>query len=116
MNNITVPDATSKAAEWVAANLGKTATVCVAVVCILAPMLIASPILRTVGFVPLIRAGSIAARVQARIGNVVARRIFATLQSAATRGYGVARVVGVAVPRSVAFYKHGRKKQGSSEG
>ncbi|KAI1197424.1 hypothetical protein F5X97DRAFT_302111 [Nemania serpens] len=52
----------------------------------------ALPILVNLGFGT---AGSIAACVQAMIGNVVAGGIFATLQSAAVLGYGVARVVGV---------------------
>ncbi|KAI6311311.1 hypothetical protein MCOR34_006072 [Pyricularia oryzae] len=60
-----------------------------------APALIALPALSLIGFGasgPI--AGSIAAAVQSGIGSVVAPSLFATLQSAAMGGYGVAAVFG----------------------
>uniref|UniRef100_L7J445 Uncharacterized protein n=1 Tax=Pyricularia oryzae (strain P131) TaxID=1143193 RepID=L7J445_PYRO1 len=56
-----------------------------------APALIALPALSLIGFGA---SGPIAAAVQSGIGSVVAPSLFATLQSAAMGGYGVAAVFG----------------------
>ncbi|KAI1119094.1 hypothetical protein F5Y14DRAFT_396437 [Nemania sp. NC0429] len=85
----------SRAVEAVTGNLGKTGTVTVAVIGILKPMLLVTPILWLFGFGNVVRAGSFAARWMASIGNVVARSLYATLQGAGAGGRAVARVAGV---------------------
>ncbi|KAJ3499711.1 hypothetical protein NLG97_g106 [Lecanicillium saksenae] len=60
---------------------------------VVAPGFVAAPILGAAGFTANgVTAGSAAAAVQSGIGNVVGGGVFATLQSAAAGGYGVAAV------------------------
>lgn len=67
---------------------------------IAAPALITAPIMGIAGMVGFTPAGvagaSIASALQASIGNVAAGSIFATIQSAAAGGYGVAALAGTA--------------------
>ncbi|KAI1360420.1 hypothetical protein F5Y08DRAFT_317418 [Xylaria arbuscula] len=90
-----VPEAFSRVGEAVVANLGKTGTIVFGGLSLLAPMLVATPVLWVLGFGNVVRGGSFAARAMARAGNVVARGLYATVQSAAAAGYGVARVAGI---------------------
>ena len=72
-------------AAYAAAAVGAVVTV--------APAIVASPALAAAGFAADgVVKGSIAAGVQAGIGNVVTPGLFATLQSAGAGGYGVAAV------------------------
>ncbi|KAL7901630.1 hypothetical protein HDV64DRAFT_241580 [Trichoderma sp. TUCIM 5745] len=65
-----------------------------------APALITAPIMGIAGMVGFTPAGvagaSIASALQATIGNVAAGSLFATIQSAAAGGYGVAALTGTA--------------------
>ncbi|KAI0479845.1 hypothetical protein F4859DRAFT_477531 [Xylaria cf. heliscus] len=83
------------ATEWAAANLKQATIAGAGAACVVAPMLVAAPVLGLVGFGATgIVGGSIAAGIQSAIGSVVAPSVFATLQSAAAGGYGVAAVSG----------------------
>ncbi|KAI0876016.1 hypothetical protein GGS24DRAFT_453219 [Hypoxylon argillaceum] len=82
-----------QATEWAAANPGKASALGAGAVLVAAPMLVAAPVLGAAGFgANGIIAGSAAAGAQSGIGSVLAPSIFATLQSAAAGGYGVAAV------------------------
>ncbi|KAI3399676.1 hypothetical protein diail_6025 [Diaporthe ilicicola] len=90
------PDAASQAAGWVAANPGTAACVGVgaaAVPLIVAPMAAAAPALGAAGFGSAGIVGGSAAAGSMGSG-VAAGSAFATLQSAAMGGYGVAAVAG----------------------
>ncbi|TGJ86713.1 hypothetical protein E0Z10_g2023 [Xylaria hypoxylon] len=88
-----VADKSKKAAEWAVANPGKTAAFGAGAALIAVPMVVAAPVLGAIGFgANGIIAGSAAAGIQSGIGSVVAPSIFATLQSAAAGGYGIAAV------------------------
>ncbi|KAK1255314.1 hypothetical protein MKX08_009309 [Trichoderma sp. CBMAI-0020] len=67
---------------------------------IAAPALITAPIMGVAGMVGFTPAGvagaSLASALQASIGNVAAGSLFATMQSAAAGGYGVAALAGTA--------------------
>ncbi|KAI8960643.1 hypothetical protein F5Y11DRAFT_329014 [Daldinia sp. FL1419] len=79
--------------NWARKNPWKAAATGVAVV---APGLIAGPVLGVLGFgANGIVGGSIAAGIQSGIGNVAAGGVFATLQSAGMAGYGAATVNGI---------------------
>ncbi|KAK4640792.1 hypothetical protein QC761_606745 [Podospora bellae-mahoneyi] len=84
------------AAEMVARNPGTAAVagvVTVGAVALAAPLAIAAPVLAAVGFTAEgVAATSIAAGVQAGIGNVVGGSVFAICQSAAAGGAGAAAV------------------------
>ncbi|KAI0446877.1 hypothetical protein F4803DRAFT_546729 [Xylaria telfairii] len=83
----------TNATEWAATNPKQAAVAGVGAACVVAPMLVVAPVLSLVGFgANGIVGGSIAAGIQSGIGNVVAPSLFATLQSAAAGGYGVATV------------------------
>ncbi|PYH41098.1 interferon alpha-inducible IFI6/IFI27 family protein [Aspergillus saccharolyticus JOP 1030-1] len=63
---------------------------------VVAPGLIATPLLNTAGFTSAgVKAGSLAAGIQSGIGNVVAGSWFATAQSAAMGGYGGPILTGI---------------------
>ncbi|KAI1821767.1 hypothetical protein F4861DRAFT_517702 [Xylaria intraflava] len=86
-------DGGQKAKEWALENPGKTAALGAGAVLVAAPMAAAAPVLGAFGFgANGIVAGSVAAGAQSGIGSVVAPSVFATLQSAAAGGYGVAAV------------------------
>ncbi|KAF5027250.1 hypothetical protein F66182_666 [Fusarium sp. NRRL 66182] len=82
--------------EYVKENPAAAAAIGVGTVVVAAPVIVAAPALAAGGFgANGIVGGSIAAGAQSAIGNVVAPGAFATLQSAAAGGYGVATVHGV---------------------
>ncbi|KAI1170830.1 hypothetical protein F4777DRAFT_567732 [Nemania sp. FL0916] len=89
-------DQGKKATEWAVANPGTAVAVGVGGlggVMVAAPMMAAAPVLGAFGFgANGIAVGSVAAGVQSGIGSVVAPGAFATIQSAAAGGYGVAAV------------------------
>ncbi|KAL8670056.1 MAG: hypothetical protein Q9168_005389 [Polycauliona sp. 1 TL-2023] len=85
-----------KVASWMAAHPYQTALQLGSGILFFGPGLLAVPALGAAGFGSTgIVSGSIAASQQAAIGNVAARGLFATLQSAAAGGYGVPIVHGV---------------------
>lgn len=85
--------AAKQAAEWAVANPKQAAVLSTSAAVFAAPMLAAMPVLAAFGFTASgVTGGSIAAAAQG--ANVVAGGLFATLQSAAAGGYGVATVAG----------------------
>ncbi|KAI2632242.1 hypothetical protein GGR54DRAFT_26111 [Hypoxylon sp. NC1633] len=86
-------------ANWVKENPRTAAlygTAGVGVVIVVVPAVVSSPALAAAGFgADGIVKASIAAGYQSAIGNVVTPSVFATLQSAAMGGYGVAIVNGI---------------------
>ncbi|KAI0973348.1 hypothetical protein F4678DRAFT_426498 [Xylaria arbuscula] len=92
LSRMAASETLSHTAEVVTANLGKTGTLVVGIIGILKPMLVATPILWLLGFRSALKAGSIATRWMARIGNVVVGSLYSILQSAGAAGRGVARV------------------------
>ncbi|KAI0502917.1 hypothetical protein F5B22DRAFT_652609 [Xylaria bambusicola] len=91
--NVTVPAALTKAAQWAAANPGKTLAMGGGAALVAVPMMAAAPVIGAAGFgVNGIIGGSLAASAQSGIGSVLAPSLFATLQSAGAGGYGVAAV------------------------
>ncbi|KAF7551606.1 hypothetical protein G7046_g7677 [Stylonectria norvegica] len=84
-----------QAAQWITENPEAAIAIGAYAAVMFAPALISSPALGVVGFgADGIAAGSAAAGIQSGIGNVIAPSVFATLQSAAMGGYGVAVVHG----------------------
>ncbi|KAL1835388.1 hypothetical protein VTJ49DRAFT_6821 [Mycothermus thermophilus] len=85
--------------DWAKENPGSAALGVAAVgglAVVAAPAIVSSPMLAAAGFGPSGPvAGSLAAVAQSSIGNVAAGSMYATLQSAAMGGYGVAQVAGV---------------------
>ncbi|KAJ2995165.1 hypothetical protein NUW58_g1358 [Xylaria curta] len=82
-----VVEGAKKAKDWSAANPKQATAAGVGAAFVVAPMLIAAPVLGLLGFgANGIVGGSIAAGVQSGIGSVVAPSLFATLQSAAAGG------------------------------
>ncbi|KAM0453467.1 hypothetical protein ACHAO4_005060 [Trichoderma viride] len=113
MNEAQEPSAQSPAdgAQSTAQRLGKAArenpmlaaaavVTGAGVAVVAAPALIIAPIMGIAGMVGFTPAGvagaSIASALQASIGNVAAGSLFATIQSAAAGGYGVAALTGTA--------------------
>ncbi|EPE06759.1 hypothetical protein F503_03186 [Ophiostoma piceae UAMH 11346] len=92
----TLRTASADAAAFAMTNPGTSAVyaaAAVGAVVTIAPAIVASPALAAAGFAADgVVKGSVAAGVQAGIGNVVAPGLFATLQSAGAGGYGVAAV------------------------
>ncbi|KAI8629726.1 hypothetical protein F5Y19DRAFT_475178 [Xylariaceae sp. FL1651] len=85
-----------KTTEWATANPRMALTVGAGAALVVAPMAIAAPVLGAVGFgAQGVVAGSTAAGIQSGLGSVVAPSLFATLQSAAAGGYGVAVIVPI---------------------
>ncbi|KAL4797344.1 hypothetical protein BDV19DRAFT_53035 [Aspergillus venezuelensis] len=86
-----------QAAKWASKNPVLTTTTICSVAVVAAPGLVVVPVLSVLGFGSGgVQAYSLAAGAQSAMGNVAAGSTFATLQSAAARGYGVAAVNGVA--------------------
>ncbi|KAI1328027.1 hypothetical protein F5Y16DRAFT_369867 [Xylariaceae sp. FL0255] len=84
-----------KAKEWAMANPRQATAIGAGTALVVAPMAVAAPVLGLVGFGSLGPvAGSAAVAAQSGMGSVVAPSLFATLQSAAMGGYGVAAVAG----------------------
>ncbi|QDS67890.1 hypothetical protein FKW77_008161 [Venturia effusa] len=82
--------------RWLAVNPGKTAIIVTSGVVLLAPGLVSAPALGALGFGPKgVGAGSIAAGVQAGIGNVAAGSAFSILQGAGAGGASEVVVNGV---------------------
>ncbi|KAI2638225.1 hypothetical protein GGS21DRAFT_461225 [Xylaria nigripes] len=118
----TAAEGGKKATEWATKNPGKAVVMGAGVILAAAPMAAAAPVLGAFGFgANGIIAGSVAAGAQSSIGSVVAPSLFATLQSAAAGGYGVAAVstavqgVGGLVASSagmLGFLQRGNKKKG----
>ncbi|KAL4936559.1 hypothetical protein BDV06DRAFT_91344 [Aspergillus oleicola] len=87
----------AKTAKWASNNPAFAATTACSVAIVTVPGIVVAPVLSVLGFgAGGVQACSIAAGQQSAIGNVVAGSTFATLQSAAAGGYGVAVVNGVA--------------------
>ncbi|KAL4951204.1 hypothetical protein BDW69DRAFT_196663 [Aspergillus filifer] len=87
----------AKAAKWASNNPTLVATTVCSVAIVAAPGLVVTPFLSGLGFgAGGVQASSIASVTQGWMGNVATGSTFATLQSAATGGYGVAVVNGVA--------------------
>ncbi|KAL4961439.1 uncharacterized protein BDV14DRAFT_180422 [Aspergillus stella-maris] len=87
----------SKTAKWATNNPTLAATTVCSVAVVAAPGLVVAPVLSVLGFGSGgIKAYSLAAGAQSAMGNVAAGSTFATLQSAAAGGYGIAAVNGVA--------------------
>ncbi|KAK0636470.1 hypothetical protein B0T17DRAFT_519208 [Bombardia bombarda] len=91
--------ALSKAAQWAGKNPGTAACAVVGaggVAIVASPAILMSPLLGLAGFgANGVIGGSIAAGIQAMIGNVAAGSAFATLTSAGMGGYGAATVAAV---------------------
>lgn len=98
MRNIDVKQAgpaVVAAGSWMAAHPGQTALHAVSLSTLAFPGLIAGPLLWATGFAGTgVQGASAAAAYQASAGPMVAKGVFATLQSAGMGGYGVAAVHG----------------------
>lgn len=92
----TVTVAGTQAANWISRNPRSTAGIATSAVVMIAPALVTAPFLAVAGFGAAgVQAGSIAAGVQAGVGNVAAGSVFAVLQSAGAGGAGIVAVNGV---------------------